>query len=451
MCIANSTLVSLFAKKISSRTLVIPRTWVRNQVVFHLQRKTTRRMGQSRWIDDEQIQRKQTPSFPSHETVVPRNAQKQRRWKIIYTLLCRLRYDWNCFSHTDFCQSAQYLRSSLRLVWRVKYLSKKHRETCCVRAIWPIVRASKIIDNDTHILDWDSFTRKSIAEVQGTRWKASTTRSIVKSLHWCRIPETVEIGQYFMTKHTDEFFQFAEPVTCCEYTWPRFEKSIHAKGWIRGNTKIGLVLEVTTSYLEGNYGVEIRIESVNKDNSHSWVRISHGLNRLVSDLSNNKEYDDNEQETSETKTEAFPLKTDVFALQADQRLKQNREDLPLLAHLQGLYLFLKENRLILNQELNSITLLQRQKGWTLFFDTENYFEKKMGRSNSGDWKMIFGTNLSTLNIGLMMCGRARWQGAEATRKDFNTVLTRQDKFLTSEFFKVIQGAIPWILHFRTMC
>ena len=36
-CIANSTLVSLFAKKISSKTLVIPRTWTRNIVVFHLQ------------------------------------------------------------------------------------------------------------------------------------------------------------------------------------------------------------------------------------------------------------------------------------------------------------------------------------------------------------------------------------------------------------------------------
>ena len=29
--------------------------------------------------------------------------------------------------------------------------------------------------------------------------------------------KTVEVGQYFMTKHTDEFLQFAEPVTCREY------------------------------------------------------------------------------------------------------------------------------------------------------------------------------------------------------------------------------------------
>ena len=34
------------------------------------------------------IRRKRTPSFPNHESSVPRNAQKHRRWKIIDTLLC---------------------------------------------------------------------------------------------------------------------------------------------------------------------------------------------------------------------------------------------------------------------------------------------------------------------------------------------------------------------------
>ena len=250
--------------------------------------------------------------------------------------------------------------------------------------------------------------------------------------------KTVEVGQYFVTKHTDEFLQFAEPVTCREYTLPRDEKSTDTKGWIRGNTKIGPVLEVTTSYLQGKYGVEIRIESV--DNYHSWVRISHGLNKLVTDLID-KEYDDNEQETSETKTEVF------LRLQADQRLKQNREDLPLLARLPGLYLFLKEYGLILNQELNPIKRTQWQKDWTLFFGMDNFLEKMMERSNSGVWNMIFGTNLSTLNIGLTICGKAGWQEAEATRKGFNIVLIRQDKkFFTSELFKVIQDAIPLTLH-----
>ena len=92
-------------------------------------------------------------------------------------------------------------------------------------------------------------------------------------------------------------------MACREYTLPRDENSSDLKGWIRGNTKIGPVLEVTTSYLQGKYGVEIRIESVKKDNSHPWVRISHGLKKLVTDLSNNKEDDNNEQETPEIQFE----------------------------------------------------------------------------------------------------------------------------------------------------
>ena len=90
---------------------------------------------------------------------------------------------------------------------------------------------------------------------------------------------TVDVGQYFMTKDTEELSQFTESVTCREYTLPRDEKSSDPKGWIRGNTQIGPLFEVTTSYLQGKYGVEIRIESVNKDNSYSWVRISHGFNK----------------------------------------------------------------------------------------------------------------------------------------------------------------------------
>ena len=124
-----------------------------------------------------------------------------------------------------------------------------------------------------------------------------------------------------MTKDTEEFSQFTEPVTCREYTLPRDEKSSDPKGWIRGNTIIGPVLEVTTSYLQGKHGVEIRIESANKDNSHSWVRISHGKNKLVTDLID-KEYDDNEQETSDMKFEDFALKTNVLAFASRLNAKE---------------------------------------------------------------------------------------------------------------------------------
>ena len=56
-----------------------------------------------------------------------------------------------------------------------------------------------------------------------------------------------------MTKDTEEFSQFAEPATCREKTLPRDDKSTDPKGWIQGNTKIGTVLEVTTSYLQGKH------------------------------------------------------------------------------------------------------------------------------------------------------------------------------------------------------
>ena len=94
----------------------------------------------------------------------------------------------------------------------------------------------------------------------------------------------VEIGQYFMTKDIAEFSQFTDAVACREYTLPRDEDTSEPRGWIQGNTKIGPVFEVTTCCQQGKNGVEIRIESVSKDNSHSWVRIYHGLNKLVTNL-----------------------------------------------------------------------------------------------------------------------------------------------------------------------
>ena len=71
-----------------------------------------------------------------------------------------------------------------------------------------------------------------------------------------------------------------------EKTLPRDYKSTDPKGWIQGNTKIGPVLEVTNSDLQGKHGVEVRIESVNEDKfslvgqSFSWLeQIGHRLDR----------------------------------------------------------------------------------------------------------------------------------------------------------------------------
>ena len=125
-----------------------------------------------------------------------------------------------------------------------------------------------------------------------------------------------------MTKDTEEFSQFTDAVACREYTLPRDEDTSEPKGWIRGNTKIGPVLEVTTCCLQGKYGVEIRILSVNKDNPHSWVRMSHGLNKLVTDLNNN------EQETSEMQFEesALRLSAGASASRSKAKAKPQKRD-----------------------------------------------------------------------------------------------------------------------------
>ena len=74
----------------------------------------------------------------------------------------------------------------------------------------------------------------------------------------------VEVGQYFVTNDTGDLRQF-QSVACREYTLPRDDQSSQPKGWIQGNMRIGLVLEVMTSFQHVKYGIEIRIKSVNQD------------------------------------------------------------------------------------------------------------------------------------------------------------------------------------------
>ena len=92
----------------------------------------------------------------------------------------------------------------------------------------------------------------------------------------------VEVGQYFVTKDTGDFRQFRS-MACREYTLPRDDPASQAKGWIQGNMRNGPVLEITTSFQHFKYGIEIRIESVNQDNSLIWVRISYGTVKYVVD------------------------------------------------------------------------------------------------------------------------------------------------------------------------
>ena len=309
-----------------------------------MQRKIRRRL--SRWISDDQIQRKRTPSFRATSPLSRGTLKSKGCGKL----------------SIHFCADGDTIETVFRTIISVNQLSIYgavsdlcgEYSACQARTRRPVLpiqcdplfEPASLLMTTLALSTEDSAQENLLQKYKERVERLSQHDRLVKICIGAGFLKTVEVGQYFMTKDTEEFSQFTEPVTCREYTLPRDEKSTDPKGWIRGNTKIGPVFEVTTSYLQGKYGVEIRTESVNKDNSHSWVRISHGLNKLVTDLSN-KEHDDNELETSETKSEEFALKTEVFAFACRSKAKAKP---PLLAHLQELYLFVKEFGLILSQE-----------------------------------------------------------------------------------------------------
>ena len=189
-CVANSTLVSLFAKRFPAGRWSFFGPGSETKWYFHWQRKTRRKTGSSRWNDDDQIRRKRDTQFSESRVHCPEERSKAKEVEILDTLLCRWGYDWNCFSHNYFCQSAQYLRSSLRCVWGIQYLTNKHRETRIGKTIWPIVRVSKLIDNDTR----PSIKYKDRVE------RLLQQDQLIKICIDAGFLKTVEVGQYFMTK-----------------------------------------------------------------------------------------------------------------------------------------------------------------------------------------------------------------------------------------------------------
>ena len=141
-------------------------------------------MGQSRRIDDDKIWRKRTPSFPCHESIVPRNAQKQRWWKNINTLL-----RWWVKRLTLFFAQLFLLISSVST--EQSQICVKNTKPCHVRTERPVlarqsdplVCANKFVDENTYTFDrWSCARRRSSG-------KAITTKSCDQDLYWCRISD----------------------------------------------------------------------------------------------------------------------------------------------------------------------------------------------------------------------------------------------------------------------
>ena len=73
------------------------------------------------------------------------------------------------------------------------------------------------------------------------------------------------------------------------------------------------MLEVATSKHQGKHCVETRIESSSKDKSHSWIRISTGVNKFVRDLTEKARICENNEDTlaSTGETRYMELESDT--------------------------------------------------------------------------------------------------------------------------------------------
>ena len=204
-------------------------------------------MRQSRRVNDDKIWRKRTPSFPCHESIVPRNAQKQRWWKIINTL----------------CADGGTIETVFRTIISVNLLSIygavselcDEYSACQARTERPVLAGqsdplfepARLLMTtptpSTEVPAQEDLLQKYQERVE----RLSQQNRVMNICTDAGFLTTVDVGQYLMTKDTEEFSRFTDSVACREYTLPRDEKSSDPKGWIRGNTKIGPVLEVTTS------------------------------------------------------------------------------------------------------------------------------------------------------------------------------------------------------------
>ena len=96
-------------------------------------------------------------------------------------------------------------------------------------------------------------------------------------------------GQLFMTAPNVKLEGYGGTSLCREYTLHREDKRTRPKGFIQGNTKIGLVLDVLVTRHFGHYAIEVNIDSKIKDVTPSWVVISRGLAKYVTELALNRQ------------------------------------------------------------------------------------------------------------------------------------------------------------------
>ena len=175
------------------------------------------------------------------------------------------------------------------------------------------------------------------------------------------------------------------------------------------------------------------------------VRISHGLNKLVTNLN------DNEQETSEMQFEEYALKLNAgyFASRSKAKAKPTKTRFCQLIH-KNYTCWWKNLDWDWTTRIVALRLSSVEET-----DPSSSSWKPTSRQWWSDW-ILENKRSSSESFFLVLSSlvwrseRAAWQEEEDKRKDFSIVLILQEQFCTSELSKVIQDAVSLILYCRTM-
>ena len=166
-------------------------------------------------------------------------------------------------------------------------------------------------------------------------------------------------------------------------------------------------MELTTSCLHGKYGIDIRIWSLSRNNSHSWVRISHGSNKYVLDSNNNDTEvpaDLPEEQTSQSSVKNFAARSKAKAK------PQKRE----LVELPSIIPMNERTWIDIEPEESSLSLRtrSRRKSSILFDTLKRYNEKMTEHLNSVESSLLFGINFHKFLVGQTIVGKHAWQQEE---------------------------------------
>ena len=143
-------------------------------------------------------------------------------------------------------------------------------------------------------------------------------------------------------------------------------KDPRRKDGFRGNTNIGPVLEVKVTHHLYQYGIEIKVDSMQNDGSQSWIVISRGLNKYVNDLrEENGKYTHWEEATAST---GRPVAT-----------KQKEQFTPSLSSLPTIVVPVDQRKrktfLPLTTLMGDLFLSMSRWQWPEYFDIEVFIEK----------------------------------------------------------------------------